>query len=511
LRDGETVRWTYDDLGREAGAIARALIAAGVEPGDTVAIVMGNRPEAVAALFGTAMAGAVSALVSTFAPKPELEVLLRRSGATLALAQPALRARRFDDDLDELLPDLPALEQVAILGEPSWTGLLSGVGEVTEGDLRERIDITTPDDPAVVIFSSGTTSEPKGILLGHRSPSLQFWLQADLFGRTPKTRMFSALPIFWSAGLTAMGSTLAAGGCWVMQEIFEPGATLALLAREAVTEPYTLPHQTTALAEHPDWASTDLSALTCVYGKSAFARHPSVHGDTGWIMPVGYGLSETCSFAASYRSDTVREQARIGVGHLLPGTRLRVIDPESGRALGTDEEGELALAGCTRMLRYLGKPRAETFDADGFFHTGDAGHVDADGIVHYSGRMTEVIRTAGANVSPAEVETALRACPGVKLSRIIGMPDPRLDQVVVACIIPADGAELTTDDVTGFLRQRIAPYKVPKHVLFFADGEIPMTGSATKVRDEELRELVHDRLAAVRAATTTAPTPSGDR
>lgn len=508
LRGGQTVRWTYDDLGRESRRIARALVAIGVEPGDTVAIVMGNRPEAVASLFGAAMAGAVAAPLSTFAPRPELAFMLERCLASVALTQPALLHRRFGDDLTELRPTLHDLRTVAVLHEPSWADLLATAGEVDDAELDRRIASTTPDDPALVIFSSGTTSEPKGILHGHRSPSLQFWLQADLFGRTSQTRMFSALPLFWTAGLnTAMGSTLAGGGCWVVQEVFEPRAALALLARESVTEPYTLPHQTAMLAEHPDWATTDLSSLTCVYGKSAFSRHPTVHGDTGWIMPVGYGLSETCAFAASYRSDTPRAQARIGVGHLLPGTHLRVVDPATGRALGPDEEGELALAGASLMLRYLGRTPDECFDADGFFHTGDAGRIDADGIVHYSGRLTEMIKTGGANVSPAEVETALRACPSVKLSRIIGVPDERLDQLVVACIVPTDGSTLTADDVTSFLRERIAHYKVPKRVLFFADGEIPMTDSATKVRDHDLRLLVGARL----ASGPPVPTPSGDR
>ena len=501
LVGGETVRWTYDDLGRESRRIGRALLAIGVQPGETVGIVMGNRPEAVAALFGAAMAGAIAAPLSTFAPRPELASMLERADVAVALAQPALLNRRFGDDLDDLAPTLPKLRHVAVLGTQSWTDLVAHAEETTDAELDDRLAQTTHDDPALVIFSSGTTSEPKAILHGHRSPSLQFWLQADIFGRSEATRMFSALPLFWTAGLnTAMGATLAAGGCWAMQEVFEPGAALALMAREHVTEPYTLPHQTAALAEHPSWASTDLSSLTCVYGKSAYARHPTVHGDTGWIMPVGYGLSETCSAAASYRSDTPREEARVGVGRLLPGTELRVVDPQTGRVLGRGEEGELALAGATLMQRYLGKTADECFDVDGFFHTGDAGHVDADGVVHYSGRLTEMIKTGGANVSPAEIEVALRACPAVKLSRIIGLPDERLDQVVVACIVAADGASLTADDVTAFLRERLAAYKVPKQVLFFADGEIPMTESATKVRDDALLALVGERL-----------TPSGDR
>jgi acyl-CoA synthetase (AMP-forming)/AMP-acid ligase II len=334
------------------------------------------------------------------------------------------------------------------------------------------------------------------MLHGNRAPAQQMWAQARVFGRHERTRMWTALPLFWTAGFnTAVGATLAAGGCWVAQEAFEPGEALALMSRERVTEPYTLPHQTAALEEHPDWATTDLSSLTCVYGKSAFARHPSVTGDPGWVMPVGYGLSETCAFVTAHRSDATREAAHRSMGTLLPGIRLRVVDPDTGRALGVGETGELAVAGTTLMLGYLGRDPADCVDEDGFFHTGDAGHVDERGELHFDGRRTEMIKTGGANVSPAELEVALRACPPVKLSRVVGVPDPRLDQLVVACVTLKDGAEATESDIRAFLRTRVSSYKVPKRVLFFADGEVPMTGSGTKVRDEALVALVEERLA----------------
>src|SRR3546814_408412 len=147
------------------------------------------------------------------------------------------------------------------------------------------------------------------------------------------------------------------------------------------------------------------------------------------------------------------------------------------------------------MLRYLGKEPAECFDSDLFFHTGDLGHVDERGEVHFEGRRTEMIKTGGANVSPAELEVALRACEPVKLSRVVGVDDPRLDQIVVACVTLKAGAEATEADIRSFLRERVSSYKVPKRVLFFADGEIPMTTSETKVRDEALLALVHQRLA----------------
>jgi len=501
LLDGATVRWTYADLLTEARRIAHGLLAADVQAGERVGILMGNRPEAVAALFGIGLARAVAVPMSTFAPLPELAHMVDLAEVGMVLAQAEMLERSFADDLASLQAERPGLRQVVVLGRPGWDAFLHA------GD-RAELPTVQPDDDALVIFSSGTTSEPKGILHGHRAPTLQFWVQAQIFGRHEATRMFSALPIFWTAGLnTAMGSTLAAGGCWVMQETFAPGSALALIARERVTEPYTLPHQTTAMAEHPDWATTDLSELRCVYGKSAFARHPSVtHPDTGWMMPVGYGLSESCAFFASHWSTTPREVTKHSMGRLLPGNRLRVVDPDTGAALGVDQDGELAIAGPTLMKGYLGKDPAECFDADGFFHTGDAGSVDADGYVHFSGRRTEMIKTGGANVSPAELEVQLRACEPVKLSRIVGVPDPRLDQVVVACITLKDGAQATEADIQAFLRERVAPYKVPKRVLFFLDGEIPMTTSDTKVRDDDLVRLVTDRL-----AREPVPTTSGDR
>ena len=182
------------------------------------------------------------------------------------------------------------------------------------------------------------------------------------------------------------------------------------------------------------------------------------------------------------------------MGRLLPGNRLRVLDPATGAAQGVGDVGELAIAGPTLMRRYLGRAPEDCVDADGFFHTGDLGWVDADGYVHFEGRATEVIRTAGANVSPAEIEVQLRACPPVKLSRVVGVPAPRVDQLVGACETLKDGAEASEADIQDFLRARVATYKVPKRVLFFPDGQIPMTDSDTKVRDEALLDLVRDRL-----------------
>jgi fatty-acyl-CoA synthase len=488
LRNGVTVRWTYGELLRETRAVACALIAAGVRPGNRVAVLMANRPEAVAAYFGAASAGAVVAPLSTFATGPELAQLLELADPAIVLAQTRMGRRSF-------VADLESAPCPVVFEGGAWDDFRRE-GAAISSDERDRVSAAvTPDDDGLIIFSSGTTAKPKGVVHVHRAPTLQFWVQRTIFGRTPATRLWSALPMFWTAGLnTAMGATLAAGGCWVMQEGFDAGHALTLMARERVTEPYTLPHQARAVEEHPAWSTTDLSSLREVFGKSVFTRHPSVHGDPEWQMPVGWGMSETCAFISAHRSDSGREAVRRSLGVILPGVAVKVVDPDTGDVVDIGREGELLVRGPMLMRCYLGKTPAECFDDDGWFHTGDVGHLDERGELHWTGRRTEMIRTGGAMVSPAEIEVQMRACPDVRLARVVGMPDERLDQIAVLCVELTEGSKAQPEYLQAFLRERLAAYKVPKRVVVFGAGEIPLTASGAKVRDDDLRVLAAAQL-----------------
>ena len=514
LAGGATRRWSYEALATESWRVAAGLVALGVPAGARVGILLGNRPEFASALFGVALAGAVAVPMSTFSTPAELVDLIDRSRVDGVLTQSRLRDRGFGDEVAELV-ERPAAEAAhlrwsAACGEASWDRFLD-VPDDALVRARARATQVQEGDPGLILYSSGTTSEPKGVLHLHRAPTLQFWLQADVFRRTPDARVWAPLPLFWTAGLTtALGPTLARGGCVVLQEIFDAGEALALLARERVTEPYTLPHQAAALAEHPDFAAADLSSLREVYGKSVFTRHPRVTGDESWNMPVGWGMSETCASVVSHRWDTPRAEMRASTGRLLPGARLRVVDPDTGVVLYPGEHGEFWIDGHTVIDRYIDRPRDETLDECGFLATGDVGWVEADGTVHWTGRRSEMIKTGGANVSPAELEVALRACPSVRRARVLGIPDARLGEVVVLCVELADGSASTADDLRAFLAERVAAYKVPRHVLIFDADALPTNAAGTKVRDDVLVAAVLDRLGRAADATADRTTPMED-
>jgi len=513
--DGGVVRWTYRDLERETRRVARALLGAGTGKDSRVAILMGNRPEWVAALYGVALAGAVAVPLNTYFEPPELDYVLRHSDAQLLLTQTRLLGHAYVDQLAELCPELtaagpgellsprfPHLRRVVALGleeargaaEPRDAFVRLGDG-IAEDVLDAAAAEVTPADHALVIYTSGTTAAPKGVLHPHRGPAIQSWRFAQQLRLDRSVRVWSAFPFFWSAGLVmVMGATLAVGGCIVLQEHFEPGEALHLLEGERVTSPHAWAHQLAELEDHPDWPEVDLSSIRHCEAFTSFGRHPTVHVEDAWSPRAAYGLSETCTIISSLPCDTPREIRERSQGVILPGNLVRIVDRGDGEALPVDAIGEISVKGPTLMLGYVKKLPEECFDEDGFFHTGDAGYVDGDGYLHWTGRMTDMIKTGGANVSPVEIEETLLRHPGLKAALAVGIPDGNLGEMVVLCAVAHDGVAVDEDDVRNFLRGRIASYKIPRRVLFFDEHELSLTGNA-KIRADELRKLATQRLA----------------
>jgi len=492
---GSMVRWPYGQLRAEARRVARALMAAGADKGTRVALLMGNRPEWVAATFGVAMAGGVLVPVNTFFEAPEIEHVLRHSDAALVLHQARLGHHDYGAQLAEMAPRLPYLRSVVCMGGAQGDAFLAAGRAVDDAALDDRMVAVSPHDDALVIYTSGTTGEPKGVLHAHRAPAVQSWRFARQLGLDPEVRVWSAFPFFWTAGFCmVMGATLCAGGCLVLEELFEPGFALALLEAERVTTPHAWPHQSAAMEEHPDWPTRDLSALRQVEAFTSFGRHPSVAVQDAWSPRAAYGLTETFTIVSSVPADTPAPARHGHEGVILPGNAVRIVDPESGEALGPGRSGEIRVKGPTLMKGYLKVAPEDVFDEDGFFPTGDAGTVDEEGRLHWVGRTSELIKTGGANVSPVEIETALLPHPGLQSASAVGVPHPTLGEMVVVCAVAHGDHVVDEAGVRAFLRGTLASYKIPRRILFFDEAELEHTGSA-KIRTDALRRLAQARLA----------------
>ena len=503
--------WTYDDLEAASRLVASALIAAGIEPGMRVGLLMGNRPSWVASAFGVALAGGVLVPLNTYLEPPELAYVLGHSDASMLLMQTELAGHDYLATVSALTAGgtLPSLGRVFCVGlnerrgsiDP-WTAFLDDGNAVPADALAARENAVTPEDDGIIIYTSGTTAAPKGVLHSHAPACLQSRRFVRHLALDRDVRSWSAFPLFWTAGFAmVMGATLAAGGCLVLQERFEPGGALALLEAERVTAPHAWPHQMAELEAHPDWAATDLSALRYVESFSPFGRHPRVAapGDA-WSPRAAFGLTETFTIVTSTPADTpaqIRDRAQ---GRILPGNAIRIVDPTSGDALGPGADGEIAVSGSTLMRGYVNVAPETTFDADGFFRTGDAGHVDAEGYLHWTGRTSDMIKTGGAKVSPVEIETALLHHPALKASGAVGLPHDTLGQIVVVVAVAQDGARVDEDDVRAFLRGRIASYKIPRRVIFVGEGDLTLTGNQ-KIKPEDLRALAGARLGKESAAS----------
>jgi len=508
---------TYRDLESESRMLARALIGAGVVKGARVALLMANRREWIVSAFAVEMVGGVLAPVNTFAGRDEQDYILRHSDASVLLMQPSLLGHAFLDDLTAahpeieggapgrlFVPALPQLRRVVSLeleaprgGVETWDDLLARADDVPEALLDAVVDGVVPSDDGLVIYTSGTTAHPKGVLHTQRAAVLQGWRFADVLRFAPDDRLYTTYPFFWTAGIAmSIGGALAAGACLLVNEVFEPGAALDLIESERATAVHAWPHQHKALGEHPSAARRDLSCVRKIDFSSPLARLAGIEEDA-YGMSASYGLSETFTIASGLAADAPLEMRRASSGAPWPDMEFRIVDPETGRELERGVEGEIAVKGVTLMRGYYKVPPEHVFDEHGFFRTRDAGSIDADGFLHWTGRLSNMIKTGGANVSPVEIQQLLESHPEVKVGIPVGIDHPTLGEALVLCAVPVEGARIDEDEIRGWLRERLAAYKVPRKVLVFRPDELSYTGNQ-KVQVEPLRAAALARLAVER-------------
>jgi acyl-CoA synthetase (AMP-forming)/AMP-acid ligase II len=488
---------TYAGAAARSAALAKGLLARGAGPGTHVGLLHPNGSEFVVGWLAAARIGAIAIPLSTFSTSIELHTLLRAADIEVLLATTSFRGRDYVGALRDAVPGFdpavppplhapaaPALRLIAfdaaVPGASNdWTvdALVAAGASVGDDVLHGAEESVRPDDRMVIVHTSGSTSEPKGVIHQH-GPLIRHLANLNELRRyTEDEVLFSNSPFFWIGGFAySLLGTLLAGAALACSNSTDAAATLDLLERVRPTMVNGFAQSVAHLAKDPSFARRDLSSIS--------------RGNLWPIMPAAVrpvdpelrhnmlGMTEAGSVCLADADEGDQPEHRRGsFGRPVAGFEARVVDPETGRECATGEVGELWLRGPFLMEGYYGRERHETFTEDGWYRTGDLFHVDADGFYYFTGRRGDMIKTAGANVSPREVEAAIADMTGL-VAHVVGVDDPERGQLVGAALrVPRGHDALDTDQLRAALRTRLSAYKVPQRFLVLADDEVPMLSS----------------------------------
>jgi fatty-acyl-CoA synthase len=485
---------SYAELADRSTRLANALRDRGVAKGDRVAYLGENDPSFLETLFAAGLAGAVFVPLNTRLAPPEVQFQLRDSGAVVLIHAAALAG------LAERGADGTAAVRIVVDdGGAADTGDSGGAGSaetleavIASGAVQPPDEPVALDDAAMILYTSGTTGNPKGALLTHGNITwncVNVLVDFD-FASTDVALMIS--PMFHVASLD-MGvlPTLLKGGTVVLEAKFDPRRTLELIERHRATTISGVPTTYQMLCEHPDWDATDLSSLnklTCG-GSAVPMRVLEAYERRGLRFSNGYGMTETAPGATTLPAARSRDKAgSSGLPHFFTDVRVAdPLDPVAGPAApGT--VGEIQIKGPNVIHQYWNRPEAsaEAYTPDGWFKSGDMGYKDPEGFVFISDRLKDMIISGGENIYPAEVEQAIAELAAVGSVAVIGVPDEKWGEVPRAVVLLREGALLTEEQLRSHLEGRLARYKIPKSVVFVA--EMPRTASG-KIRKAELRKL----------------------
>jgi fatty-acyl-CoA synthase len=512
-------RQTYAELERSALGVARSLTALGIGRGDAVGALMPNCLDFVHAMLGTAMAGALFVPLNARLAPRELRYLIPDSSMKLIIttdavdehvdyvgrlcaALPGLTSSSADAGASAgatrgsgpRLADAPALRHAVVLGRRTVAGFLSGeqfraLGAAVDADsARAAAAAVPPEAPYIMMYTSGTTSVPKGCPLSHAAVvRLGRAVGEEAFGVRPEDRMWNPLPMFHVSAQAQMIGVLNAAAAYISMTHFEPTEALELIERERATLLFpAYPTLTGPLLNHSDYGPDTFArvrGLLTVGPPDLLRRYQELLPHTAHVSC--YGSTETGGVAVMGRLDDPLEQ-RLTCGKPFAGVGVEVRDPATGAPVAAGVVGELYVRGYSLFLGYHNDPAktAESIDADGWFHTGDLGRIDEHGNLTFVGRLKDMLKVGGENVGCAEVEAYLLSHPDVVVAAVVGVPDPRYDEVPAAFVQLRPGASLAGEDLLAFCRAGLARYKVPRFARFVTDW--PM--SATKIQKFRLRD-----------------------
>ncbi|WP_455358239.1 AMP-binding protein [Streptomyces sp. SYSU K21746] len=487
-------RWTYAQFGAAVDRLARALLATGVEKGDRVGIWAVNCAEWVLVQYATARIGAIMVNINPAYRAHELEYVLKQAGITVLFASQSHKTSDYRALVGEVRPRCPELRAVHYIGDSSWDALLGAADGVTSDRLAACEAELSCDDPVNIQYTSGTTGFPKGATLSHHNILNNGYFVGEMIGYTEQDRVCLPVPFYHCFGMV-MGNLAATshGACMVIPApSFDPVATLRAVQLERCTSLYGVPTMFIAELNLPDFAEYDLSTLrTGIMAGSPCPVEVMKRVVAEMHMAevsICYGMTETSPVSTQTRRDDDLERRTGTVGRVLPHVEVKITDPATGTTLPRGEAGELCTRGYSVMLGYWDEPEktAEAVDAGRWMHTGDLAVMRDDGYVQIVGRIKDMIIRGGENVYPREIEEFLYGHPKIADVQVVGVPDERYGEEILACVIPRDPADPPTlGELTEYCTGRLAHYKIPRDLRVLES--FPMTVSG-KVRKIELRE-----------------------
>ena len=499
----QDLRWTWGQFDAEVDRIATGLIARGVRPGDRVGIWSPNCAQWAVIQFATARIGAILVTINPAYRTSEVEFALNKVGCSVLITARRFKTSDYIAMLREIWPmRVPALRLVVTLDEAVHHGCLRWADLAVTPD-RPALDAAaaalSPDDPINVQFTSGTTGLPKGATLTHRNILNNGYFTGRTLKLTPADRICVPVPLYHCFGMVLGNLAAVTSGAAVIypSASFDPAAVLEAVGAEACTTLYGVPTMFITLLNHPALAHAQIGTLRT----GIMAGSPCPLATMREVMSrlnmtqvtIGYGMTETSPLTTQTATDDPVEYRVGSVGRVHPHAEARIVGL-NGETLPLGEQGEYCSRGYAVMPGYWGEPvrTAEAIDADGWMHSGDLATMDGHGYVRITGRIKDMIIRGGENISPREIEEFLLNHPDIADAQVFGVADARLGEEVCAWVIARPGAVLTRDDVLGHCRDRIAHYKVPRHVRVVSAFAMTVTGKAQKF---EMRRMMEAELA----------------
>ena len=503
------LRYTYDEFAEEVDRVARGLMAIGVAVGDRVGIWSPNYAEWALVQYATARMGAILVTINPAYRSSELEYVLNQSGISVLVAVESFATSDYRSMIDEVWSRVPA-ERVVYIHTADWGELLAASDAVSAEQLEERTAQLQPDDAINIQYTSGTTGFPKGATLSHRNILNNGLLIGEACKYTELDRVCIPVPFYHCFGMVLgnLACTTHGSAMVIPAAGFNPAATLRAVAQERCTSLYGVPTMFIAELGEPGLADYDLSSLrTGIMAGSPCpieVMRQVVEQMNMREVTIAYGMTETSPVSTQTSDDDPLEKRVTTVGRVHPHVEIRIADPDTGETVPRGTGGEFLTRGYSVMLGYWNDPErtTEAIDSDGWMHTGDLAVMDDEGYVSIVGRIKDMIIRGGENVYPREIEEFLYTHPDIVDVQVIGVPDMRYGEEVMAWVQLREDADTTDENIREFCRASIAHYKVPRYIKFTDSFPMTITGKIQKfkMREQSIEELGLGEAAGVRSA-----------